>query len=69
MHHLTKTIYPLHITPCGYTYDIQDSGDELEIQLIGGIVTGLWETTDIGNMEKILGLLLVYYADVKIFCK
>jgi hypothetical protein len=65
MHHLTKAIYGSQVTPArcgGYSAVFGESGEDLEILLLGGIVIGLWETKDLGEMEKIRWLLLVYHG-------
>ena len=64
MHHLTKATYAFRITPAGmngYNADFGDPGDELEILLLGGIVTVVWEKDGLGDMGKIQKLVVVYY--------
>jgi hypothetical protein len=72
MHHLTKATYGSQVTPTGcggYSAVFGESGEDLEILLLGGIVIGLWKTQDLGEMEKLRLLLLVYHGQERILRK
>ena len=72
MHHLTKATYGSQVTPAGcsgYSAVFGESGEDLEILLLGGIVVGMWKTQHLGEMENIWLLLLIYHEQNRILCK
>ena len=72
IHHLTKAAYGPQVTSVGcggYSAIFGESGEGLETLLLGGIVVGLWKTWDLGEMEKVQQLLLVYHGQEWVLCK
>jgi hypothetical protein len=62
-HHLTKLVFASRITPAGCGVDNfinGESGYLLEETLMGGVVGVLWNTRDVGEMDKFIGLVLEY---------
>jgi hypothetical protein len=63
MHYLVKLVYGPQATPPGAGGRISivgESGEELEELLVGGKVEVLWNSEDVAEMEKILGLVIEY---------
>jgi len=63
VHHLSKVVHgPLVITSGVGYYPLVSAkaGEKFEVSLIAGIVVALWNSKDLGEMEKIRGLVLEY---------
>jgi hypothetical protein len=67
MHHLTKSVFNLQLTPPG-TGDspiVEEAGIELEEMLFAGIVCAFWDKGETAEMEKIRCLALDYRGHLR----
>jgi hypothetical protein len=62
MHHLTKILFGIRLTPPGIGggFNAGEAGLELEERLLSGVMGVVWRKQDVTKMEKVLHLVLEY---------
>lgn len=71
MHHLTKFVFGLQLTPPGIGDGlvVGEAGMELEEKLFSGVVSVVWGKGEVTEMEKVQCLVLNYRGGLRDLCE
>ena len=72
MHHLAKLVFGAELTPPGIDsicFGAGEAGLEIEERLFNGVVSVVWNSQDVTEMEKVQGLVLDYRGSLWNLCE